>query len=203
MTYHSPILTQGQLLASRVSLVVIIFALITTLMYSPLILWGGENEGAQSKKVDDSVISDQEKIDTRERNAKKKPTYLITPNLIYLNRPVGDHLAVYQLQIDRPDLIPPLKFEVPKNCKVPTPDKAENVAKTYRQEHKESPKKGEVVALILVGRKVPAFAEKGDYIWVVRYVTEDGDILDELWISSTTGSCISVFDITPQVPSYY
>ena len=45
-----------------------------------------------------------------------------------------------------------------------------------------------VVALLRMGRDVPAFASREDLVWVVRIVHSFRGVTQEMWISSTTGA---------------
>ena len=49
-----------------------------------------------------------------------------------------------------------------------------------------------VVGLLRVGVEVPAFAKRGDLIWVVRIVHMWHGVTQEMWISSTTGAIRSM-----------
>jgi hypothetical protein len=83
---------------------------------------------------------------------------------------------------------------------VPTIDKAKQVALEYNrgQGAGEAREQFDVTGLVRSGRNVEGFAQKGDFIWIVRFVIPadrgaTGGITQQYWISSTTGAVRSVF----------
>jgi hypothetical protein len=56
-----------------------------------------------------------------------------------------------------------------------------------------------IVSLVRLGRDVDGFAEKGDLVWIVRFIASleggaIGGVTDEIWISASSGAVRSVLD---------
>ena len=81
--------------------------------------------------------------------------------------------------------------------KVPNADRAREIAIRFKLAHgglraEEGPK---VVGLLRIGRDLPAFASRGDLVWVVRITHSWLGVTQEIWIGSASGEVLVMLPI--------
>ena len=77
-----------------------------------------------------------------------------------------------------------------EDSKVPTVERAENEAIRFKLASGGllAEESVAVVGLLRIGVELPAFANSGDLVWVVRISHQVRGVTQEMWISSTTGA---------------
>jgi hypothetical protein len=115
-------------------------------------------------------------------------------------RPLSEFLWAFQAgEVDKPtrEAAADVRERLSKN-KIGTPKKARGVASDYKSRHggRLAEEGLNIVGLVRIGFKVHDFAEKGDFVWIVRFGTGAG-VAQELWISSTTGKVRAVLPPWP------
>ena len=89
-----------------------------------------------------------------------------------------------------------------RQCKVPSPGRAEGVAASRAKLEAvglSAHEGAEVVGLIVTARDLPEFASRGDMIWIVHILIGD-QVAHAAWVSSTTGRVRWMFPFKPPKP---
>lgn len=116
--------------------------------------------------------------------------------------PVGDFLIRFHDHLVTPDKESRELFGNLSDAKVPTLENASLAARYYLRDIRNSGvlsalESEHVVGLIRMGRDIQDFAQKGDFVWIVRFQYTNSGTYDEIWVSSTTDACISILKRDP------
>jgi len=107
------------------------------------------------------------------------------------DEPYGDYLASFRKPAADRSATERALFKKLAGCKVPTPEAARGIAFRNVGLQRDAQESIRVAGLIRLGRNVPGFGEKGDFVWIVRFYLSGG-ISEEIWVSATSGAVISV-----------
>jgi hypothetical protein len=90
------------------------------------------------------------------------------------------------------------------NTAVPNAEQARKAALAHVNAVQGAPaeQRAHVVSLVRMGTDIPSFAQKGDFVWIVRLTSlwTPGGVTQELWISSTTGAVHAVLPMAAVEP---